>query len=44
MEFINDIRCISHVINLVAQDILKDYLLSNSTEDLLFIYTNLDIV
>ena len=31
-EFIKDIRCIAHIINIIAQDILKDYLASKSSE------------
>jgi hypothetical protein len=31
-DFNKDIRCLAHIINLVAQDILKDYLASEATD------------
>ncbi|KAK0384767.1 hypothetical protein NLU13_7245 [Sarocladium strictum] len=37
-EFTRDIRCIAHIINLVAQEILRDYLASENTEIELSLY------
>jgi hypothetical protein len=40
-DFNNDIRCISYIINLIVQDILKQYILTlNEAEDLFDYITN----
>lgn len=33
--FENDIRCIAHIINLIAQDILKEFTSNSKTEEFL---------
>jgi hypothetical protein len=37
-DFNNDIRCISHILNLAVQDILRDYLASEKSDFLLSNY------
>ena len=40
-DFNNDIRCISHIINLIVQDIVKQYILTlNEAKDLFEYITN----
>ena len=39
MKFTHDFRCIAHIFNVIAQDILKEFLLTKESEVLL---SNLD--
>ncbi len=38
-DFMNDIRCVTHIINLVVQDILQDYILNSKNNNNLIEYT-----
>lgn len=42
-EFFYDIRCISHIFNIIVQDILKDYISNEEVTECISNYTNLNI-
>ena len=44
-DFLYDIRCIAHIINLIAQDILKEFIISSSdSADLISKYINTEVI
>ena len=43
-EFINDIRYIAYIINLITQDILSEYISNSESDELISEYINTDLL